>query len=665
MKNFFYFQRFLVTILLVSLVWGCKKDAEPVVPGYQACITLPDASALRANELLSFASCSTNASSFAWDFGDGSTSTEASPKHAYAREGKYTVKLTVSDGKNTTTSSKEITIMPSQCETHRGFISQNQTWKKGCHIVENSINVIEGATLTIEPGAVVKFKTAASIEVAFAQNSNIIAEGTATEPILFTSFSATPAPGNWDNISVGGYTPVPASFKYCVFEYGGFDMFDDPSAMLRIYDGGRVKVDHCEFRKSLSYAVELENDSKFELFTNNNIHDINTFAMYISGNNAGSIGEGNVITSKGVLVSLHQVTQNAEWRGLTCPYVTESHLWVGSDTGNTLTFGPGVRIEFQGGQMLRPYHSTSIATLISNGTAANPVVLTAHDPSAAEKWGGVALSNRFTANTFFRHTIFEHAQNGRESNSVIAVGATTLNMENCKISGATQYGIYMGSGAQLGVFTGNDFGNTNAYSIYLWVQNLTQVGNGNTFSGNKNAYCAFNEIKENIVWPDLPVYYELTSDLYIGSKAGNPVTVTMEPGTKVLLAVCTINIAQAYDNGTAAATPATLIAVGTASNPIVFEEKPITSATVGHRDLINYDGNDTRADNVLAYCKMIGGTMGVRVSNIYNTATNMYPTIRNCTISNCQSAAIYVANSYPLISNNTYTGNGTNGPRYQ
>jgi hypothetical protein len=37
---------------------------------------------------------------FAWDFGDGSTSTEQNPTHTYKNEGEYTATLTVTDQRN-------------------------------------------------------------------------------------------------------------------------------------------------------------------------------------------------------------------------------------------------------------------------------------------------------------------------------------------------------------------------------------------------------------------------------------------------------------------------------------------------------------------------------------------------------------------------------------
>ena len=39
---------------------------------------------------------------FAWDFGDGSTSTEQNPTHVYQKEGEFTATLTVTDQKNNT-----------------------------------------------------------------------------------------------------------------------------------------------------------------------------------------------------------------------------------------------------------------------------------------------------------------------------------------------------------------------------------------------------------------------------------------------------------------------------------------------------------------------------------------------------------------------------------
>jgi len=53
--------------------------------------------------------------SYEWDFGDGNTSNDESPTHAYANDGTYTVSLTVTDDRGNTdteTRSEYITVLP-------------------------------------------------------------------------------------------------------------------------------------------------------------------------------------------------------------------------------------------------------------------------------------------------------------------------------------------------------------------------------------------------------------------------------------------------------------------------------------------------------------------------------------------------------------------------
>lgn len=52
----------------------------------------------------------TGADSYAWDFGDGTTSSETNAKHTYYKPGKYTVKLTTKKGTKMTEKTQEIEI---------------------------------------------------------------------------------------------------------------------------------------------------------------------------------------------------------------------------------------------------------------------------------------------------------------------------------------------------------------------------------------------------------------------------------------------------------------------------------------------------------------------------------------------------------------------------
>src|SRR6185369_2483932 len=116
---------------------------------------------------------------------DGFGSTSENPTHAYNSGGTFTVKLTTSDGKNSVVTTKQITVAKALVFYHpANTISHDSVWVTGLHIVTGTIKV-NGAKLTIQPGAVVRFYDGADkrIEVGSTgfTSSTFIANGTATQ----------------------------------------------------------------------------------------------------------------------------------------------------------------------------------------------------------------------------------------------------------------------------------------------------------------------------------------------------------------------------------------------------------------------------------------------------------------------------------------------------
>lgn len=68
-----------------------------------------------------------NARSFAWDFGDGTTSTERNPMHIYAEAGSYTVKLTARGVIKTAEAEQTIVINPANTWTANGDYTLDAT----------------------------------------------------------------------------------------------------------------------------------------------------------------------------------------------------------------------------------------------------------------------------------------------------------------------------------------------------------------------------------------------------------------------------------------------------------------------------------------------------------------------------------------------------------
>ncbi len=104
-----------------------------------------------------------------------------------------------------------------------GGIYVNTTWTlvNSPYIVTDTIVVFPSITLTIEAGVVVKFDDNMYIEL---RQANIVAIGTATDSITFTSNSSSPTPGIWggaNGIWLHGNS-LNTEFNYCNFYYAKF-----------------------------------------------------------------------------------------------------------------------------------------------------------------------------------------------------------------------------------------------------------------------------------------------------------------------------------------------------------------------------------------------------------------------------------------------------------
>ena len=118
------------------------------------------------------------------------------------------------------------------------------------YLVTNPVVIPSGVTLTIDPGAVVKFNLGQSITVQ--AGGTLLAQGTVAQPITFTSINDSsvggnstgggipPAAGDWDSIYISGGAAV---FDHVVVSYGasqnlpaGLITSTDPGSVISISD---------------------------------------------------------------------------------------------------------------------------------------------------------------------------------------------------------------------------------------------------------------------------------------------------------------------------------------------------------------------------------------------------------------------------------------------
>ncbi len=143
-----------------------------------------------------------------------------------------------------------------------GDIKENMTLTKGTvYLLMGTVHVAKGVVLTIEPGTVIRgdFDTIGTLTVT--KGAKIMAEGTETDPIIFTSNkpSGSRKPGDWGGVILMGDAPIN--------RHGGVSSsFYDPNPLYNTFGGpneldnsGVLKYIRIEFagKKIESKAIAL------------------------------------------------------------------------------------------------------------------------------------------------------------------------------------------------------------------------------------------------------------------------------------------------------------------------------------------------------------------------------------------------------------------------
>lgn len=118
--------------------------------------------------------------------------------------------IIINGGGGTTTTGKTITL--------NGRISADSLLtlkKENTYILKGLVYIVGDKTLTIEAGTTIKgsFSGTDVAALIITRGSKIVANGTATEPIIFTSASPNPQSGDWGGIVICGKAPINSSFN--------------------------------------------------------------------------------------------------------------------------------------------------------------------------------------------------------------------------------------------------------------------------------------------------------------------------------------------------------------------------------------------------------------------------------------------------------------------
>ncbi len=148
------------------------------------------------------------------------------------------------NGGGTTTTGQEI-------ELNGNYASDLSLDSANTYIVTGPVIIEDGATLTIPAGMTIKAAaTGADVYVAISQGAKIDAQGTANQPIVFTSAANTPNAGDWGGLILLGKAPInsvsgsgTSTSEIASLPFGGNDAADDSGKLRYVrveYSGGKA-----------------------------------------------------------------------------------------------------------------------------------------------------------------------------------------------------------------------------------------------------------------------------------------------------------------------------------------------------------------------------------------------------------------------------------------
>lgn len=326
------------------------------------------------------------------------------------------------------------------------------TWKKldKPYYVEGNINVND-ATLTIEPGAVFKFNADGKLSLGYSGSTTLVANGTETENIVFTSSAPVPAAGAWQGIAFWWNTLASSSMSYCEVNFAG----KSSTGALNAVDAS-FALNNCKIHNSSAIGIVMSGDSYFTSMSNNIVQNIASHALQMDSERLGTIGLNNTFTCNtgyGINVTDGDVTATSTWGKQTVPY----YINVGVNINANLTIEAGTVMLFGAdGQIDIGYSSNAQVTAI--GTLTEPIIFSSSAASpAAGAWYGIQLWWNNLPNTKFDYCEFNFAGKGSDlRRSAVHATGTSFIASNSKFQSSSGWGIYLDKNCSV-TGTGNTF----------------------------------------------------------------------------------------------------------------------------------------------------------------------------------------------------------------
>ncbi|MCF7912070.1 MAG: right-handed parallel beta-helix repeat-containing protein [Candidatus Cloacimonetes bacterium] len=225
---------------------------------------------------------------FLWDFGDDSTSTEENPVHEYIETGEYDVTLTLTGPGGTDSCEEEnyIMVMP---EIEVSGNLQGDWSSDFCYCITGNSSIVQNTTLSIEAGTLIRFMGLYTLTV----SGSLLAVGTETDSIRFTSGNRHPFEGDWASISFITSQAENSIISHVIVEYAEVGVFiqytplrlsssriSDNYYGIELVEADPI-IENCFFTSNYEYGIKIHESSSGTI-SNNTFYKNDTDIMIYS-----------------------------------------------------------------------------------------------------------------------------------------------------------------------------------------------------------------------------------------------------------------------------------------------------------------------------------------------------------------------------------------------
>ncbi|MDP1678269.1 MAG: right-handed parallel beta-helix repeat-containing protein [Bacteroidota bacterium] len=205
----------------------------------------------------------------------------------------------------------------------------------------SSVVVASGTTLVIQPGVIIKIAAGLYFRV----DGTLIANGTPSDPIVFTSYrdasyggktnlltdNTAPAPGDWQYVRLYTNTTSGTVFNNCVFKYGGLNGYGNLFLSNDIVFTNPNPITNIISRKSSSNGIYLS-DCKVT-FDNVTLDSNAAYGLYVLGNRPSDVTVRNSFIQDNNGAGM-QAVNNSAFREVSNCFIRRNNGWgIGTSNG--------------------------------------------------------------------------------------------------------------------------------------------------------------------------------------------------------------------------------------------------------------------------------------------------------------------------------------------